>query len=174
MACDTLIGIAKDCLNSFGGIDTVLIADREGLDTITVTSGEITALALETPATWQKFHFARNSGNFTEAMTTDVTTGSNTYTQTITFNLARREVNKRNALMLLGAGQRDLMFLVKDNNGNWWLFGYNEDLERGLQMTGLDGGSGSAGTELNGYTPTFSGELKEMAYAVDSSIIPTL
>lgn len=173
MICDSLTGIDKNCLNSFGGVDMIKVIDIEEIDTITIAAGEVTAITLEATASWVDIHFARNSASFTEEQASDVTTGGTVFTQTFTANLARRDVAKRNALMMLGAGHRDLVFLIRDNNSTWWLYGYNEGLLRGLQLTAIAGGSGTAEADLNGYTPTFTGAFKEMAYAVSDTALPT-
>lgn len=172
--CDNIDGIGKDCLNSFGGIDTVLVVDRDALTGVTLTAGTVTSITLAGGQTFHSFVFTRDSSQFTENMEVDVAAGTTVFGQEVNLMFKRREVSKRNSLMLLSAGQRDLTFLIKDANGEWHMYGYNEELARGLQMTGIEGGSGDAPTAMNGYNPVFTGSFKEMAYSVDPSIIAGL
>lgn len=172
--CDNLIGIGKDCLNSFGGLDLVYIIDRDALTGVTVSAGTVTAIAVAGGEEFHPFSFTRDSSNFEETLEVDITAGTTVFNQSVALMFKRREVSKRNSLMLLAAGQRDLSMLIRDNNGEWHLYGYNENLERGLQLTGIEGGSGTAPTDMNGYNPTFTGSFKEMAYHVDPSIIAGL
>lgn len=174
MACDAILGIDKDCLNNIGGIQSVYIADREDITDVTETTGEVTAITMESTTQFNKFHFTKNSSSATETLEVDVTNGSTVYNQEVNIMIPRREVSKRNAIALLAAGQRDLTIIVVDNNGEAWLFGYNKDFEQGLVLTSDDGGTGAGKTDMNGYNLVFSNEMVERAFAVDKTIIPAL
>jgi hypothetical protein len=80
--------------------------------------------------------------------------------------LNKREKTKRTAIELLG-GFRELVAIVTDYNDNSWYLG----AANGLIMTGNEGGSGTAKTDPNRYTLTFTGEEPEMADAVLAAAI---
>jgi hypothetical protein len=62
------------------------------------------------------------------------------------------------------------MAVVEDQNGRYWLAGrYN-----GLDLLTGSSSTGTAQTDRNGYTLTFSGGEKELAPEVSSSIIAGL
>ena len=172
--CDSLVGIDKDCLNSIGGIQEVYIADRDAIDSVTESGGTITAITMATGETFHSFAFTRDTSNFAETPEVDVANGSTLFNQVVTLMVKRREVAKRNAIMLLAAGQRDLAVIIKDNNGRYELAGYANDFSQGLQLTGGEGGTGSAKSEMNGYTIELTNQMPEMAFEVDPTIIPGL
>jgi hypothetical protein len=172
--CDNLNGIEKDCLVNIGGTQNIYIADRDDLDSVTVSAGTVTAITMASGASFHEFAFTRDSSSFTETPEVDVTNGSTLFAQNVTLTVKRRDVSKRNAIMLLAAGQRDLAVIIKDNNGNYELAGYNSNFSQGLQLTGGEGGSGTAKTDLNGYTIELTNSMPEMAFAVDDSIIAGL
>ncbi len=96
--------------------------------------------------------------------------GTTFYQQTVTLVIPRREQAKRNKIALLAAGQKKLAIIVQDSNSLYWLFGQAE----GCIMTGLDGSSGVAKTDANGYTITFTAEEPDQAPEVLDSIIAGL
>jgi hypothetical protein len=78
------------------------------------------------------------------------------------------QVSMRNEILLLG--KNNMMAVVEDQNGRYWLAGrYN-----GLDLLSGSAGTGLAQTDRNGYTLTFSGGEKELAPAVQASVIATL
>lgn len=172
--CDNLEGIGKDCLNSFGGLDVLLVIDREAITGVTVSAGTVTSISVAGGEEFHQFSFTRDSSNFEETLEVDIAAGTTVFNQSVNLMFKRREVSKRNSLMLLAAGQRDLTMLIKDNNGEHHLYGFNEGMDRGLQLTAMEGGSGTAPTDMSGYSPSFTGSFKEMAYHVDPSIIAGL
>ena len=174
--CDALTSISKDCLNSIGGVDEVLLNDLADIASVTITSGEVTAIALDggSPVYFQAYQMTRDSSVLSHTAEVDTTAGSTLYAQTLTLQFKRQELAKRNSVMLMAAGQRDLVALVKDNNGQWWLAGYSPDLTQGLQLTGGESSTGTAKSDMNGYVVELSNQLPERPYPVDSSIIAAL
>jgi hypothetical protein len=78
------------------------------------------------------------------------------------------QANTRNEILLLA--KNNLMAVVEDANGKYWLLGKSN----GLDLTGGNSGSGTAQGDRNGYTLTFSGGEKELAPEVNSGIIAGL
>ena len=96
-----------------------------------------------------------------------MTNGTTFFNQVVTLVLSRRETIKRNAIEKLADGQKQLIIVVLDSNGIYWLFGLSE----GSYLTAVEGGSGTAKADANGYTLTFTAMEVEQAYEVDYSAI---
>jgi hypothetical protein len=171
MACNILTCIQKGCENNAGGLLKFYVADAESVTGTTVTNGTVTAISLSggTPAFYE-FEFNKNSAQYVETGNIDLTNGSTFYTVETTLNIARRDVNKRNAIQLLGAGQRNLVVILKDANGLFWLQG----LTNYANLTAVGEGSGLAKADGSKYSLTLTSEEPDMMPEVDSAIINDL
>lgn len=164
MACSqTLAGIAKDCGASMGGIVEVLLANKADVATVTVTSGEITAIAMETAKKFYKYEFARNTGSLSSNYTIDNTTGAKYVVSDLLMVFNRMETAKRIEITALAEG--DLVAIVKDANGKRWYLGYDEP----LAASAGDGLTGTARGDRNGYSITLQDNSLEMPYEVAMS-----
>jgi len=168
MSCTTLTSILKGCDSNIGGITSILINDQENVDTslIDVTNYVITDFGT-LAAQFVPFEFRRNTGMYTEEAAIDLVNGSSFYTQTVTLIFHRREAAKSKAIKILGEGQRDLALVVGDANGKYWYFPK-------AQLTAVAEGSGTAKADGSKYSVTFVAENENLAYEVDSTIIPDL
>ena len=90
--------------------------------------------------------------------------------QVVTIVLSRRETTKRDFIEKLTAGQKQLVLIVLDSNGNYWYFGQVE----GAYVTAITGGSGTAKADANGYTITLTAMEADQAYQVDPTIVSGL
>lgn len=174
--CSALTEITKDCLNNMGGIQQVLINDKADIDSVTLTNDEVTAIGLDaiSPVYFKKYEFTRDSSFFTETPEIDTTAGTTLYAQSLSMSFKRRDLDKRNSIQLLAAGQRDLIAAVQDNNRQWWLMGYALDFDQGLQLTGAEGGSGTAKADMNGYVLELSNQFPTMMHPIDDAVIATI
>lgn len=181
MACNAQLlngGISLGCDNNSGGVRKIYITDFANITGITeqaggilVASGEVISnIALASGEQFYEFEFLRNTSSYQETATISLENGTTFYTQTITLVIPRREQAKRNKIALLAAGQKKLAIIVQDSNSLYWYFGQ----EDGCIMTALDGGSGVAKTDANGYTITFTAEEPNQAPEVLDSIIAGL
>ena len=109
----------------------------------------------------------KNVCNFAETVSVDLANGTTYFNQTLTLVLSKRETTKRTFIEKLVDGQKQLSIVVLDTNGIYWLFGLNE----GVYTTGIEGGSGTAKADMNGYTITFTAMEPDQAYEIDSSAI---
>lgn len=171
MACNILSCIQKGCDNNAGGLLKFYVADAESVTGITESNGTVTNIGLSggTPAFYE-FEFNKNSAQYIETGNIDLTNGSTFYTVETTLNIARRDVAKRNAIQLLGAGQRDLLVIVKDANGLYWLQGKTNY----VNLTAVGEGSGLAKADGSKYSLTLTSEEPDMMPEVDSTIIADL
>ena len=109
----------------------------------------------------------KNVCNFTESASIDLTNGTTYFNQVLTLVLSRRETTKREFIKKLVDGQKQLVVVLLDSNGNYWLFGLNE----GCFTTAIEGGSGTAKADANGYTITFTAMEPLQAYEIAPSAI---
>lgn len=169
MACTLMTGgIPKDCSNNLGGIQKILVTDKENVVSTTEVGGEITAITMATGEVYYEFVFNRNTSSFTDTATVGIENGTLFYNQVVSLVIPRRDKTKRAALALLM--QKDLSVIVQDQNDKYWLLGK----QNGLLVSEIVSGSGTAKTDLNGYTITLTGEEPEQAPEVSSSIIAGL
>ena len=177
MACNTLTEILKGCTSNAGGVSKVYLANADVIDYagMVITNGQITSVGLTggTGATegFVEFQFNPNTSSFTENTTVSLENSSTFYDQAVIIQLARREVAKRQALLAIAAGQPELVAIVKDSNGIYWAFGFGDDK---VYLTGNEGGSGTAKTDLNGYTVTLTSQSAVPAYTVSENQIAGL
>lgn len=168
MSCSqTLTGIAKDCAVNKGGIKRVLLANKDDVTAITVTDGKISAITKT--ASFLEFGFRPNTGSFSSAWQVNNENGSKYVQTTLTMIFSRMETSKRVAIMALA--QADLIGIVEDANGAFWLLGYDEAL---MLASGSDAQTGTARADRNGYTVVLEDNSDELPYEVDAAIIPGL
>ena len=65
---------------------------------------------------------------------------------------------------------KQLSLIIEDSNGNVWLSGLSE----GSYVTAIDGGTGTAKADANGYTVTFTAMEPLQAYGVDPTIVAAI
>lgn len=155
--CTALNAISKSCDNNIGGITNIAIYDAEDVTTIADSNGSITSMVLASSTAGQTFEIKRNTSNFTEEAAIDLVNGSSYITQTINLMFHRREAAKSYAIQILGEGQRDLVCVVTDANGLYWVFD-------NIQLSAVGEGSGTAKADGSKYSVTLMGEATEYAW----------
>jgi hypothetical protein len=123
----------------------------------------------QTVSTFMFFEFQTNKNvcNFTESVAVDTNNGTTFFNQVVSIVLTRRETTKRNAILKLVDSQKQLLLVVLDSNSNYWLFGLRE----GSYVTAIEGGSGTAKSDINGYTITFTAMEPIQAYEIAPAAI---
>lgn len=176
MSCSqTLSGIAKDCAVNMGGIKRVLLANKDDVSAITVTSGKISAITMVsagTPPVSAKFYeflFRPNTGNFASSWQINNENGAKFVQTLLTMIFSRMETSKRVAIMALA--QADLVAIVEDANGLYWFLGYDDPL---MLADGSDAQTGTARADRNGYTVVLEDNSNELPYEVDGTIVSAL
>lgn len=149
-----------------GTINTIAFAT--GTTTITITQTIPSALPTELgdlylAPVFYEFKTNKNVCNYTEVVSIDMANGTTFFNQVVTLVLSRRETTKRNAIEKLIEGQKQLALIILDTNGIYWLFGQNE----GAYTTAIEGGSGTAKADANGYTITMTAMEPDQAYEID-------
>jgi len=153
---------------SKGTINTIAFAT--GTTTITLTQTIPTALPTEDAVLYlapvfYEVQTNKNVCNFQETVAIDMVAGTTFFNQVLTLVLSRRETTKRNFIEKLVAGQKQLALIILDSNGIYWLSGVSE----GSYTTAIDGGTGTAKADANGYTITFTAMEPLQAWQVDTT-----
>lgn len=112
-----------------------------------------------------KYHFSRNTGSMVSTYQISPENGTR-YVQTeLTLVFNRMDTAKRIEMSALA--QNDLLLIVKDANGKYWLLGKDEP----VRATAGDGQTGTARADRNGYSITFQDNSFEMPYEVDGDFV---
>lgn len=169
MACNLTQGFTLDCRDAVGGIKTIYVARLSDVVSTTLASGSglVTAITMASGSDFYEYQMRKQTGNYTETITTSDENGTLFFAQEVTIQLPRTSVQKRNELFLLA--QNDIVAIVKDRNDNHLLFGKTN----GLTLAG-NNSSGTAMGDFNGYALTFTGAEEKPAVFVTGSIIAGL
>jgi len=170
MACETILnGINLGCENGVGngGLKKMYILPSNFLTASTEVSGNITVIGTSGTTKYKEYEFIKFTANYVEAAAINKENGSTFFTQTVTLNLPKRDVTKRNEIALLGAGQRSLNIVVLDQNDTYWMLGKTN----GAQLTTVESGSGMKLGDGSMYTITMVAEEPYQAYTVSASAI---
>jgi hypothetical protein len=171
MACNTvtLNGINAKCDTSAGGIKRVLIAQKDDV-TIGETNaqGVITEITMATGKYFVQWLFRKNTGSYTTSLTSDPAIGTQAVTTDLNLQFTKAEATKR--LEIQSAINAAAVVIIEDMYGQYILLGKDNE----VSVTAVNQQSGTAVTDLNGYTLTFQDVSLELPHFVDASIIPSL
>lgn len=168
MPCELTQSVVIDCKDNSGGTKEVLFIEFENVEGITEAAGVVTAIDVATAKQFRRYAMPKESAFFTETPNANIQNGTIFYQQELTIVINKMRANIRNEIMLLA--QNRLIAIVLDTNGSYWLLGW----KNALDLTGGEGGTGTAFGDRNGYTRVFSGQEHDMAPSVDPTIIAAL
>ena len=172
--CNALTtGLAKSCSTNTGGINKFYVTDYANAVVVSGagTGGDwITGITMAGTTKFYEFQTNKNVCSFTEKATIDLQKGTTFFDQKVSIVLSRRETIKRNAIEELTAGQKQLLIIVLDSNGLYWITGVTE----GTYVSNIDGGSGTLKADSNGYTIEFSAMEPIQMYQVDPTIVSAI
>lgn len=166
MACNLTQGFTLDCKDSVGGIKSISLIDWAASG-FTISGGEVTA---STVASGDVYTYELPKGVGSMTTTTNVSQENGTvFNQTdVVARLRKLSTTKRNELKLLA--QNRVFCIVKDNNDNFWLCGY----EYGCDITSMTAESGTAMGDVQGYNFTLSAIETEAPYLVQDAVVTSL
>lgn len=172
MACNTvtLNGINAKCDTSAGGIKRILIAQKDDVIDIDVdtATGVIDTITLASGKYFVQWLFRKNTGNYTTSLTSDPAIGTQAVTTELNLQFTKAEATKR--LEIQSAINAAAVVIIEDMYGQYILLGKDNE----VSVTAVNQQSGTAVTDLNGYTLTFQDVSLELPHFVDASIIPSL
>lgn len=175
----TLNAIDGRCDASMGGIKEIYIAlrndikdkaDGKGKDITISSTGDhlVTAIAMADNAKFEKWLFRKQTGSYTSTASMDPAIGTNFFTTEVALQFSRAEAGKR--LNIQSAINANSIVIVRDMYDQYILLG----LENDVNVTAAVMQSGTASTDLSGFTLTLTDISQEMPYFIDPSIIAAL
>lgn len=169
MSCSTtLSGLSRDCAANKGGVAEVYIANRSDVTAVTLTDGKVSAITMASSKYFQVYQFNRGTASMASTYNVDQANGTRFVGTDLVMVFNRMQTAKRIEVTALAVN--DLYVIVKDNNGAYWLLGYDNPVNIGAG----DGNTGTALTDRNGYSVTLHDDSDEMPYEVLASIIAGL
>lgn len=164
MACvQTLNGISVDCAPSMGGLKMVYIANYGDVTGTTITSGEVSSIAMASGTKFHKYYFRRNTASMTSTLNVDATNGTSVSTEVV-LSFLKQETEKRIEVSALSIGE--LVVVVEDMNGKFWYLG--KDMPVMASAGGAE--SGTAYTDGNRYTITLQDNSLDYPYEVTADM----
>jgi len=148
--------------NNVGGIDAVYIANFKelvpGAGAVNLftyddaTTGQITSITTgATSAVFYQFDTVKETSSMSEAINVNVQNGTLSFVPTVSLVMNKLDTAKRNLIHMMATGL--LVAVVKDNNGKYWMAGFT----KGLDVTAVEAGTGTALGDRNGATVTMTG-----------------
>lgn len=160
MAClsnYTLKGIAGSCEANLAGIKKAWLGyandfafDLEDATDQNIEKHTVGVSGTSSAATLHEYVFNKQTGSLTSTLTKDETNGTNYYTNTVTLQFTRMEQSKH--LEIEAMAKEHLCGIILDNNGEYWLVGWDGYLSLDEDTTQ----TGQSYDDLNGYQLTLN------------------
>lgn len=168
MSCPLATGFSRDCSDSIGGIEEILISERDNVTAFTLANHEITAITQASSTNFYKYELKKESGSLTSTSTIDPVGGTSFYDNVAAFTINKLSAAKSNELKLAILAR--LFVIVKDNNGAYWSLGADAFAEG----SSLVAQTGQAFGDANQYQIEITDKSKFPCYAVQSSVVAGL
>lgn len=168
MPCALTQGYTFDCKDNIGGLKSVWFISANDVTTITETSGLVSTITKAAGKVFYKYQLVRNTSSFTTTIAGSTENGTVVYNQELLIVINKMQVSVRNEILLLA--QNNLIAVIEDQNGKYWLAGKLN----GLDLTAGTAGTGLAQSDRNGYSLTFTGGERALPPEVSSGIISGL
>ena len=164
MACtsDITQNIGRECKSNTSGAKTLYVFNYLE-DPFTVSSSEVTAINADLTTVFE-YELEGDGNTLVEDLVSDRNTGTTVNTQTTTIVLKKMTANKTAQFNLLAKGYP--MAVLKDRNGVYHAVGIDD----GIDFT-VNGATGGAKTDLNGFTLTGVSTTSELSPKLDSATI---
>ena len=147
MACNLTQSFLKSCRENVGGTLEFYFSNRP--TTFSTTIGASGISAYTGTCSWYKYVPRKQTSTFTTNIKASEENGTVFYESTVQLILTKMEQNKQNEIYLLA--QADLLCIVKDQNGKYWLLGE----VNGVSLVDSSGTVGTAYGDRNGYELNF-------------------
>lgn len=172
MSCKSfaLSGIALGCKDNLGGLKEVYIAKSADVTAVTLNTEEsqIATITMKESAKFRTYKFRKGTASMTSTASSDEAIGNFSVTTELGLQFSKMETSKRLEIMALCL--EDVVVIAQDFNGRYWYLGFDFP----VSATAATGVTGTAATDLNGYTITLSDTSAEFPFEVPSSIVAEL
>lgn len=168
MSCALTQDYSFGCDVGSGGLKELYLIELENIDTITESSGTLTAITKVSGKIFRKYQLVQDTATAEETITGNLQNGTLYYAQKVTLVINKQNVAVRNEILLLAKNR--LAIVTVDNNDTYRLYGWDQ----GVRLNEGVAATGTAWGDRNGYTLTFSGNQRQLAYFVDAAVLDTL
>jgi len=168
MSCVLASGMARDCSDSLGGIEEVLISERDNITAFTQSGHEISAITQAGATNFYRYNLKKESGSLTSTATVDQTAGTSFYDNVLAFTINKLTATKTNEIKMLMLAR--LAVIVKDNNGKYWALGFDQFAEG----SSLVAQTGQAYGDPNQYQIELTDKSQLPCYEVQASVVAGL
>lgn len=153
MSCDITNGRGISCKDAAGGLDAVYFINGGDLPYTSITfDGTNTDVIQSVTGSPNAFKWdLRGVSDFVSTVVSSKDNGTTYFEQVLNLTFTKQDITTHKQLKLLAYGNPKV--IVKDNNGNFFMFG----AEFGMDVTGGTVVSGSAMGDMSGYTLTLTG-----------------
>ncbi|GAA4326224.1 hypothetical protein GCM10023184_14790 [Flaviaesturariibacter amylovorans] len=155
-----------------GGLEKLYMisySDLSGQTPYTATSGGVISnISLVSGKKYVEVGLLKSTAGIKEVMTKNPQDGTLYFTQSLTVVIA--DVNATNKAWVESVQNQPVSVLVKSRTGKYFVLGLNGQLE----MNSLEGGLGTAESDLVGYTIGFEGVSTKLIPIVDDTLIASL
>jgi hypothetical protein len=168
MSCILASGMARDCSDSLGGIEEVLISERDNVTAFTESGHEISAITQAGATNFYRYNLKKESGSLTSTATVDQAAGTSFYDNVLAFTINKLTATKTNDIKILMLAR--LAVIVKDNNGKYWALGFDQFAEG----SSLVAQTGQAYGDPNQYQIEITDKSQLPCYEVQASVLAGL
>jgi F420-0:gamma-glutamyl ligase len=168
MSCVLASGMARDCSDSLGGIEEVLISERVNVTAFTQSGHEISAITQSGATNFYRYNLKKESGSLTSTATVDQAAGTSFYDNVLAFTINKLSATKTNEIKMLMLAR--LAVIVKDNNGKYWALGFDQFAEG----SSLVAQTGQAYGDPNQYQIELTDKSQLPCYEVQASVVAGL
>jgi hypothetical protein len=160
----TLTGITLDCGNA-GGVSKVYLLPTDKLTSVAYDiSGQVTGITTVGSAKFKEYSFRKGNADFSFKGAKDAKMGTTSIESTINLQFNKMENAKRTEIAQLLAGT--VFGIVKDNNGSYWMVGYDATADSYLDLTSVDGATGAEMKDGNMYKLVLTASTSVQPYEV--------
>jgi len=176
MACESIIALAKNCASEgkIAGIQLLYIIRYQDLvetngSTYTLsTGGLISDINIATAKQFVPVGLLKNTAVLNETLNKNLQTGTSYMTQT--FTLVLSDLTTENKTFIESVMNQEVAIVIRTKTGKYYAAGLNGQME----LSALEGGTGTAEADLIGHTLTFTGTDTKLIQQVDSTLISTI
>lgn len=168
MSCAINTGYTRSCRDQIGGIQTVYLTELANVTTITSASGNVSGITMASGKKFWTYELELATGSATDDPKANAPNGTFYMESNVTFTIPKRSATISNQIKNLAIN--DLVMIVKDYGGTYWLFGATN----GMKMGDSKGPFGKAMADMSGYELVFNGMEPYPAYTITPGIIAAL
>lgn len=173
MACTIGSGRTEPCKDVVGGLKNVYIINFEASNYAVTENSTDTAANMSVPriaevgsvSNVQAYRFQlKGNSSYTENLQASRENGTLAFEQVLELQLKKLTKESHKEIKALSFGRPHI--IVEDYNGNLFLAGR----EHGMEVTGGTIATGTAMTDMSGYTLTFTGMERKPAQLLDDTL----